>query len=67
VSPISKPDVPAKKFSATLEEMVGTNWLPKLGVTIMFIGLVSWIASQWEAIPPAGRIGLFYALGAAML
>lgn len=47
--------------------MVGTNWLPKLGVVILFIGLVSWIASQWEQIPPVGRIGLFYVLGGTML
>ncbi|MEO6120064.1 MAG: DUF2339 domain-containing protein [Terriglobales bacterium] len=62
------PPVPAEKhFTFSMEEMIGTNWLPKLGVTIMFIGLVSWIAAQWQSIPAAGRIGLFYLLGSAML
>ena len=56
-----------KRFTFSMEEMIGTNWLPKLGVTIMFIGLVTWIASQWQSIPPVGRIALFYLWGGAMV
>ena len=62
-----KPAVPKKKFSEAFEEMVGTNWLPKLGVVILFVGLASWIASQWGHIPIIARVAMFFALGAGML
>jgi uncharacterized membrane protein len=62
-----KPAVPKKKFSEAFEEVVGTNWLPKLGVVILFIGLASWIASQWGHIPVIARVALFYTLGGSML
>jgi uncharacterized membrane protein len=61
------PQAPKKNFSEAFEEVVGTNWLPKLGVVILFIGLASWIASQWGQIPIAARVALFYLLGGGML
>lgn len=58
---------PPPKPSIKWEEVVGTNWAPKLGVVILFMGLISFIASQWESIPPVGRVGLFYAFGGLLL
>lgn len=63
----AQPAEDKKKFSEAFEEIVGTNWLPKLGVVILFIGLASWIASQWGNIPPLARIAMFYAVGITML
>src|SRR5205807_1070102 len=49
----SHAEVPVKKKkSISLEEMVGTNWLPKLGITAVVVGVALLVASQW------GRIGL---------
>jgi hypothetical protein len=63
----SQQAAPKKKFSEAFEEVVGTNWLPKLGVVILFIGLASWIASQWGHIPIIARVALFYVLSGSML
>jgi hypothetical protein len=64
---LAAPAVPKKKFSEAFEEVVGTNWLPKLGVVILFVGLASWIASQWGHIPIILRVAMFVAVGGAML
>lgn len=58
---------PSPKQSIKWEEVVGTNWAPKLGVVILFMGLISFIASQWEAIPPLGRVVLFFGMGGVLL
>ncbi|HEY6252983.1 MAG TPA: DUF2339 domain-containing protein, partial [Candidatus Angelobacter sp.] len=48
-------------------ETIGTKWLPKVGITILVLGVAFYTASKWENIPPIARILLFYLLGAAML
>ena len=61
------PAKPPKRFSARMEETIGTNWLPKLGMILLFISLVGLIASQWEHIKHWERIAVFYAFGGGIL
>ncbi|HLJ28425.1 MAG TPA: DUF2339 domain-containing protein, partial [Candidatus Angelobacter sp.] len=56
-----------KGKSISLEEMVGTNWLPKLGVTILVLAVVLFTATKWENLPAIGRVIVFYVLGAGLL
>lgn len=58
---------PAGKSFFDLEETLGTNWLTKLGVILLVLGVVLFLASQWEKIPAIGKIGLGFAVGAGLL
>jgi hypothetical protein len=63
----SAPAAPAKKSSASLEEMIGTNWLPKLGIAIVVIGVGFLIAAKWGSFAPLLRVLIVYFGGGAML
>ena len=58
---------PADKRSASLEEMIGTNWLPKLGIAIVVIGVGFLIAAKWGSFAPLLRVLIVYFGGGAML
>jgi hypothetical protein len=45
---VAKP-VP-KKPSRSFEEIVGTNWLPKLGAVILVVGVALLTATQWQHV-----------------
>jgi hypothetical protein len=49
-----------KKVSLSLEEAVGTNWLPKIGITAVVIGIALLTASQWGSFAPALRVVILY-------
>lgn len=59
--------VQQKRKNISLEELVGTNWLPKLGVTILVLAIVLFTATKWENLPAIGRVIVFYVLGGALL
>jgi hypothetical protein len=50
-----------------LEEAIGTNWFPKLGITLVVLGVAWFLRSEWEHIPAIGRIALFYLVGGGLL
>jgi len=50
-----------------MEEMLGANWLNKLGVIILVIGVALFLAYQLKTLGPAGKIMVGYAVGAALL
>src|SRR5215510_13789413 len=65
----AKPAITVPKIARpriTLEQ-IGTKWLPKVGITILVIGVALYTASKWELVPPVARILIFYVMGAAML
>lgn len=73
--PISQPvgppliqTIPAEP-SATpdLESLIGSNWLSKLGVFILLIGLALFLGFSLTTMSPAGRIAIGLATGLALL
>ena len=61
------PKLPHKKSSISLEELVGTNLLPKLGITIVVFGVGFLVAAKWGSFAPWLRVLLLYVSGLAML
>ena len=51
----------------SMEEMLGANWLNKLGVIILVIGVALFLAYQLKTLGPAGKILVGYVVGAALL
>jgi hypothetical protein len=75
-SPIPTPTIapaaaPAPGFSfrsiLNLEETLGTNWLNKLGIIILVIGLALFLAYQVRELGPLGKVILGYAISFALL
>src|SRR5579872_2859219 len=60
---------PALSFSRllNLEEALGTNWLNKLGIVILVIGVALFLAYQMRELGPAGKVMTGYLVSAAML
>jgi hypothetical protein len=56
-----------KKSSISLEELVGTNLLPKLGIAIVVIGVGFLVAAKVDSIPHWLRVVLLYISGFAAL
>jgi len=55
------------KKAISMEEMLGANWLNKLGVIILVIGVAFFLAYQLKTLGPAGKILVGYLVGAALL
>lgn len=56
-----------RRALTTVEETLGTNWLPKLGIFLVVIGIVSYLATQWQNIPPIGKDLLLLVAGGGLL
>jgi uncharacterized membrane protein len=50
-----------------LEETLGTNWLNKLGILILVIGVALFLAYEMRELGPAGKVGLGFTVCAVML
>lgn len=50
-----------------LEETLGTNWLNKLGITILVLGLALFGIYELGQLGPAGKVGLSYVVSFALL
>jgi hypothetical protein len=50
-----------------LEETLGTNWLNKLGITILVLGLALFGIYELGQLGPAGKVGLSYVVSLALL
>ena len=55
------------KKALDLEELVGRNVLPKIGIFFLVLGLVGWIATQWQNIPAIGKDLLLLLAGGLLL
>ena len=65
-SAAAKPPQKLKK-ALDLEELVGRNVLPKIGIFFLVLGMVGWIATQWQHIPAIGKDLLLLAAAGALL
>jgi len=63
--PPSKEEARAASFS--LEERLGANWLNKLGIAILVIGIAFFLAYELQTWGPVGKVACGYAVGLAML
>ena len=55
------------KSALDVEERLGTNWLNKLGIGLLVLGLAFLISYQLKNLGPAGKVLMGYALSGAML
>jgi uncharacterized membrane protein len=55
------------KSSLDVEEMLGTNWLNKLGIVILVLGIAFFLAYQLKTLGPAGKVLVGFAAAAVML
>ena len=62
----SKSAAPPRKTSFDIEELLGTNWMPKVGVVLFVFGVAFLLAYAWSAFPPAVKILIGY-MGSALL
>ena len=58
---------PPRRSGLDLEEMLGTNWLNKIGIGILVLGLAFFLAYQLQNLGPAGKVFLGVGLSAAMI
>jgi uncharacterized membrane protein len=50
-----------------IEEMLGTNWLSKLGITVLVLGVAFFLVWQVATFGPAGKVAVGYLSGLALL
>jgi len=50
-----------------VEETLGTNWLNKLGIVILVIGVALFLAYQLRELGPQGKVTVGYAVSFVML
>ena len=60
------PPIPPKP-SPSLEERFGTNWLNKLGIIIVVIGIASFLATKLPSLGPLGKTLVGFAVSAVLL
>ncbi len=69
--PLSTPGRPAavsaRELSSQLEETLGKNWLNKLGIIALVIGISLFLAYKFPSLSNPEKIGLGYLLGFAIL
>ena len=50
-----------------MEEILGTNWLNKLGIVLVVFGVALFGIYELGQLDPAGKVGLSYAVSFALL
>jgi uncharacterized membrane protein len=50
-----------------IEEMLGTNWLSKLGISVLVLGIAFFLVWQLKELGPAGKVLVGYSVGLALL
>ncbi|HXH49190.1 MAG TPA: DUF2339 domain-containing protein [Terriglobia bacterium] len=63
----ARPSMARRFFAGELEETLGTNWLNKLGIIILVIGVALFIGYQLRTLGPAGKDIVGIVVAAAML
>src|SRR5258708_16346057 len=63
--PAARPTPP--RSGLDLEEMLGTNWLNKIGIGILVLRLAVFLAYQLQNLGPGGKVLLGLALSAGMI
>jgi hypothetical protein len=66
-------EVPSRDWAATIrrlldfEQMLGTNWLSKLGVAVLVLGIAFFLAWQLRELGPPGKIAVGVVVSAVLL
>jgi uncharacterized membrane protein len=55
------------KSALDIEEMLGTNWLNKLGIVILVLGIAFFLAYQLKTLGPAGKVLVGFVTAGVML
>jgi len=55
------------KSSLDIEEMLGTNWLNKLGIILLVLGVAFFLSYELKAMGPAGKVLVGFITAAVML
>jgi hypothetical protein len=55
------------RSSHDLEEILGTNWLNKLGIVILVLGVAFFLAYQLKTLGPVGKVLVGYVVSGALL
>src|SRR5712672_2683130 len=55
------------KSSLDLEETLGTDWLNKLGIVILVLGVAFFLAYELKTLGPVGKVLVGYAVSAVLL
>ena len=66
-SPLSPSLSERFKSSLDLEETLETDWLNKLGIVILVLGVAFFLAYQRKTLGPAGKVLVGYTVGAVLL
>ena len=56
-----------RKPGVSFTEAIGTNWLPKLGITLLVLGVAYLGAANWQRVSPFWRVVIFFAVGLGTL
>lgn len=56
-----------KRVRGLNEELLGTNWLAKIGAAILVLGIAFFLAWQLRQVGPAGKVVVGWLVGGAML
>lgn len=69
IPPALPKQIPAFSFRQllNLEEALGSNWLNKLGIVILVIGVALFLAYELSELGPVGKVAVGYAVSALML
>jgi uncharacterized membrane protein len=67
VLPEFPPSAPEPAHAPSLEERFGTNWLNKLGIVILVIGLALFLAVRLKDMGPAGKVATGLTISLALL
>src|SRR5262249_37647185 len=51
---------PPRRSSFDIEELLGTNWLPKMGIILVVLGMYGFLALVWGDLPAALKILIGY-------
>lgn len=55
------------KSALDIEEMLGTNWLNKLGIAILVLGIAFFLAYQLKTLGPGGKVLVGVVVGGVLL
>ncbi len=55
------------KSALDIEEALGANWLNKLGIALLVLGVASFLAYQLKTLGPAGKVLVGYVISAVIL
>jgi uncharacterized membrane protein len=66
VAESTSPERPVRS-SHEIEEILGTNWLNKLGIVILVLGVAFFLAYQLKTLGPTGKVLVGYVVSGALL